>query len=617
MLSLSSSLFSVLLFSLICFHFGQSERFVARVDENHSFDFELLAREWNVKYVGPLKTLPHIHVFETIEEGQDITQLGLLKRSFPEGEVLWTEALQTIKYRPIPTRPPETKRWQASDPRYNQQWHIQNIRATEAWDLGYSGQDVIVSVLDDGVNKAETDLGNLDMSNSWNYVTGKNDPSPNTQSCINYDDTCEHGTFCSTLAVGETNNFCGVGIGPSSTLQGFAILPPAGSSSGVSISDYVEALTHPTYVSSNSYGPVTCEREHGQVSCSLSPITKLEIEAFQYCLEHDRDGKGVIFLFAAGNDGDLHEDTNFQGTLTLRGVMAIGASDQNYDPTYWSCPGAGLMCLAPGYQMFGSTIVIDKQLQEVCETIGSGTSFATPVVAGAMSVLLEANPDLTWRDVQHLIVRSSYRQKSVDWVTNAAGRDFSYTSGFGNLDLYAAVVFATNWTVFPQEQSTTTRNQTRTTVTSTSEIYLGIQTDLVVESVNLVLDISVQRRGGLVIELTSPGGTTHTLFKARPDYEANYANWPVLARGFWDERSPGWWILRVIQDSTYTSAGKTTVNSVTLTVYGTDPSEYPENPQDPPQHDDPEPGQTNDSSRVSQTIQMVFISVVLFGLLIL
>jgi len=93
------------------------------------------------------------------------------------------------------------------------------------------------------------------------------------------------------------------------------------------------------------------------------------------------------------------------------------------------------------------------------------------------------------------------------------------------------------------------------------------------------LTFQFKKRGGLEIELVSPSGTKHVIFKARPDSGKNYEQWNTLARGFWDERSKGKWSVRVTKNSEWVNAGKTTINSMSLTLYGTNPSEYPKNPE--------------------------------------
>jgi len=524
-----------------------------------------------------------------MEEKRTAADVELLERNFPEGQVLWVELDEPLRFQALPPRDADpSDRWVASDPEAGLQWHLYNTRSDEAWNLGYSGKGGIVSVLDSGCNKHSSDLGNLDMNNSWNYVTEKSDPTPPESKCMEGGDDCSHGTTCANLAVGQSNNFCGVGIAPGSTLQGFLILAPRGYQSQVTNSDWADAQSYPTDISSNSYGSVACSKRKGDITCTLHTHSKLDQAIVEDLTTTGRDGKGTIITYASGNDGDIFEDTNIQGVLTLRQINAIGASTSTYTRASFSCPGAGLMCVAPGNSLFGSTVEITSRgRKEMCSNIGSGTSWACPIVAGAASMFLEANNKLSWRDFQHIIVRSSYRDITHSYITNAAGRKFSYDTGFGHLDVYNAVRLAANWTSFPVERSTSAKNSTKITVGTTMDYYITVNTDLMVESINMILDITTQSRGGLDIELISPSGTKHSVMKARPDNGASYHAWKTLARGFWDERSKGRWTVRVTKNSKYENPGTTHINSIQLDVYGTNPSEYPNAPDFKPKVEAP------------------------------
>ena len=87
----------------------------------------------------------------------------------------------------------------------------------------------------------------------------------------------------------------------------------------------------------------------------------------------------------------------------------------------------------------------------------NGTSAAAPTVSGVVALMLEANPDLTWRDVKHILVNTSAkidatRSTTVDgvtqysWVQNAAGHEHHNWYGFGKVDASAAVNVAKDFT---------------------------------------------------------------------------------------------------------------------------------------------------------------------------
>jgi len=96
--------------------------------------------------------------------------------------------------------------------------------------------------------------------------------------------------------------------------------------------------------------------------------------------------------------------------------------------------------------------VATTDLKDKCTLDHTGTSAAAPLAAGVMALVLEANPELTWRDVQHLVVYTSDFEPLADnigWKKNSAGLMYNTRFGFGLLDASALVSNALNWTHVP------------------------------------------------------------------------------------------------------------------------------------------------------------------------
>ncbi len=94
-------------------------------------------------------------------------------------------------------------------------------------------------------------------------------------------------------------------------------------------------------------------------------------------------------------------------------------------------------------------------LHHSCTVKHTGTSASAPMAAAIIALALEANPSLTWRDVQHIIVKTSQPQnlKATDWRTNGMGRKVSHSYGYGLMDATAMVRLAKNWTLVPRQVS--------------------------------------------------------------------------------------------------------------------------------------------------------------------
>ena len=88
----------------------------------------------------------------------------------------------------------------------------------------------------------------------------------------------------------------------------------------------------------------------------------------------------------------------------------------------------------------------------------TGTSASAPIAAAIIALALEANKKLSWRDMQHLVVQTSKRQKlnAPDWATNGVGREYSHRYGYGLMDAGELVHKAKNWRNMPEQQNCTT-----------------------------------------------------------------------------------------------------------------------------------------------------------------
>lgn len=199
----------------------------------------------------------------------------------------------------------------------------------------------------------------------------------------------------------------------------------------------------------------------------------------------------------------------------------------------------------------------------ICTVEHTGTSASAPLAAGICALALEANPSLTWRDMQFLVVltsRSAPLEKESGWITNGVQRKVSHKFGYGLMDAAALVALAEKWTTVPSQhicksQELIEDRQIDATYGYTLTLHMDV--DACSNSLNEVnflehvqckISLRFFPRGNLRILLTSPMGTTSTLLFERPRdvISSNFDDWPFLSVHFWGEKSAGRWTLQIV-----------------------------------------------------------------------
>jgi subtilisin-like proprotein convertase family protein len=186
------------------------------------------------------------------------------------------------------------------------------------------------------------------------------------------------------------------------------------------------------------------------------------------------------------------------------------------------------------------------------------------VVSGVVALMLEANPELTWRDVQGIIATTS-RMVTNDpedstRTTNGAGLQHSNYYGFGIVDAMAAVTAAESWILYGQELQLTassnavdlaipdTASVVTTSVTLTEDGRFAPDNPFVTESVEVSLNLRHFTRGDLDITLTSPSGTKSILNPGKRPENSQLdvdERWQLVTVRNWNENPLGDWKLEI------------------------------------------------------------------------
>lgn len=145
---------------------------------------------------------------------------------------------------------------------------------------------------------------------------------------------------------------------------------------------------------------------------SVKKPRDLTSKALELGVKEGRKGKGSIFVFAAGNGGQVRDDCNCDGYVNSIHTVSVGAANEDGESITFSEPCAAIITSAlSGYDSFENQITTTNVGGD-CTDDFSGTSAATPMVSAVIALALEVNPNLTWRDVQH-ISKSQIDSKSL------------------------------------------------------------------------------------------------------------------------------------------------------------------------------------------------------------
>ena len=275
-------------------------------------------------------------------------------------------------------------------------------------------------------------------------------------------------------------------------------------------------------------------------------------------VEEGRDGKGIVYVFAAGNDFGRGEDTNQYGnTHNTRLVINVGAVGKDGVVSTYSARGTGLFVVGPGGDSESWSNHVVALNGGGCKDAGQGTSYATPAVSGVIALILEANGNLTYRDVQGIVATTSQRVNPDDssWVVNAAGIAHSDEYGFGLIDAGVAVAAAQTWQLYATEQMVVARSgnitldipeYTPESDPLTSSVTMVASDSFSIEGVYLYIKLTHSTRGDLQITLTSPSGTQSIVHPwGRPENGNSDGFWKFTTWKNYGEDASGEWTLSI------------------------------------------------------------------------
>lgn len=330
------------------------------------------------------------------------------------------------------------------------------------------------------------------------------------------------------------------------------------------------------------YDPACSDYWDLWVSCVHQALSNQNSELLRNGVTTGRGGKGVIYVFASGNEYEIGDNVNFEGWLNSIYTISVAGTAMDGKHAVYSSAGAPVHVSAPGGESGNGRMV--TALASVagggqCHDAGAGTSFACPIVAGVVALMLEANSLLGWRDVQDILARTSQHVDPSDasWTTNGGGLKHSNKYGFGQIDAGAAVIASQEWrpeqstlqALFAKDISVELAIPTGGNDVSCA-VDVGPTEVSFMESIeHVVVYVTTTghtNRGDIEFELTSPAGTVSVLTWQHDERGNDYTNWKFMTVRNWGESPNGQWTLMVSDRKENSATGS--LSSWILAIYG-------------------------------------------------
>jgi len=279
-------------------------------------------------------------------------------------------------------------------------WGMEAINAPAAWEITTGSEDVVVAVIDTGVQADHPDLADKVLEGFDVFENNSNT-----------DDWQSHGTHVAGTIAGIGNNQGGVaGVSWQSPVLPIRVFSPEG---------------YPTYVYETARGVMWLtewarsnpdKRIVANLSLGGSFFSNISEKAYDLAID-----EGIVFVVSMGNSARRE----YQYPAAYDGVIAVGAMDEKYEAARFSTSGSWISVTAPGVNIVST---------EPGSSYGrkSGTSMSAPHVTGVAALMLSENPELTPGEVKAILEATA---------NNLWTEGFDERYGHGLVDAEAALLF--------------------------------------------------------------------------------------------------------------------------------------------------------------------------------
>ncbi|MBE9477303.1 MAG: S8 family serine peptidase, partial [Proteobacteria bacterium] len=455
-----------------------------------------------------------------------------------------------------------------NDTLFPDQWHFNLIGDIETiWDQ-YTGRDVNIGIFADGIQFTHTDLDN-NYNNTLQIV---DDAGVAVSAAPNLTNNDALGTAAAGIIAAELNGDGTVGIAYRASITGVNILDATtygflgfttsiGQSAFLHVIDQAASFDIMTNVWSK-----TAAFDLSKSQTTIGSFDYLYLQELEQNMSEGRLGLGTVVVQAAGDDGI---DANGSSINASRLTISVAATQSDGSATELTNIGSSILIAAPaanittdligdnGYNATGITepTGADPLTDTDYTSVFGGTPAAASVVSGVIALMLDANADLGWRDIQNILAISAAHTGSAigatavgfersGWFVNGAGNwngggmSINASYGYGIIDAFAAVRMAEVWSILNETPLTSLNEQTGTAFATefstglaipgnNTEVSFTISStiDIAVEHIRLNLDFEHPFIGDLKVFLTDPSG-----HKIQLVYDSNT---PTSFNGTW------------------------------------------------------------------------------------
>lgn len=314
--------------------------------------------------------------------------------------------------------------YQPNDPLFEQQHYLKQIKAVEAWDIQRNAHDIVVAVIDTGVDFSNPELinsawvnkkeipnnnvdddknGFIDDINGWNFIENNNNSGPHFYSDITRIGV-SHGTAVAGVITAEADNNIGIsGLAPGAKIMSLRALSSKGDGEFDSVN---KALR---YAINNGAHIINLSMVSAKTNDELESTIKEAV------------AKNILVVTATGNEtnssylNDTSINLNIEPRYPIcsnnsgKGVLGVGSvGEQDKKSPFSNYGQACLDVSAPG-ENFISTTPFNPLLDNYRTYVNgafTGTSVSAPLVSATAALLWQKNPTLLASDIENIIISS-------------------------------------------------------------------------------------------------------------------------------------------------------------------------------------------------------------------